>query len=61
VFDLVGRGRTAKEIASQLGLSSKTVDVHRARIRGKLNLNTTTDLTHYAVRWVQSKEGGTEI
>lgn len=57
VFDLVGRGRTAKEIASQLGLSSKTVDVHRARIRGKLGLHSTTDLTHYAVRWVQSQEG----
>ncbi len=61
VFDLVGRGKTAKEIASQLGLSSKTVDVHRARIRGKLGLQSTTDLTHYAVRWVKSQEGVDEI
>lgn len=61
VFELVGRGRTAKEIAGLLGLSSKTVDVHRARIRGKLGLASTPDLTHYAVRWVQSQEGGTEL
>ncbi len=61
VFELVGRGRTAKEIASQLGLSSKTVDVHRARIRGKLGLHSTTDLTHYAVRWVKSQEGVDDI
>jgi DNA-binding NarL/FixJ family response regulator len=61
VFELVGRGKTAKEIAGVLNLSSKTVDVHRARIRTKLNLTSTTDLTHYAVRWVQAREGGSEI
>ena len=61
VFELVGRGYTAKEIASQLGLSSKTVDVHRARIRTKLGLATTPDLTHFAVRWVQAQEGGAAL
>ena len=61
VFELVGRGKTAKEIAHMLGLSSKTVDVHRARIRQKLNLATTTDLVHYAVRWVQAKESGAAV
>ncbi len=61
VFELVGRGHTAKEIGAMLGLSSKTVDVHRARIRGKLNLGTTPDLTHYAVCWVQAKDGGVAL
>ncbi len=56
VFELVGRGKTAKEIAHMLGLSSKTVDVHRARIREKLKLLTTPDLMHYAVRWTQARE-----
>jgi DNA-binding NarL/FixJ family response regulator len=61
VFELVGRGHTAKEIGAMLGLSSKTVDVHRSRIRAKLDLATTPDLTHYAVRWVQAKDGGANL
>jgi DNA-binding NarL/FixJ family response regulator len=61
VFELIGRGKTAKEIAGILNLSSKTVDVHRARIRGKLDLSSSADLTHYAVRWVQSHEGAANL
>lgn len=61
VFELVGKGKTAKEIAQQLGLSSKTVDVHRARIRAKLDLASTNDLTHFAVRWLQSREQSGEL
>jgi DNA-binding NarL/FixJ family response regulator len=38
VFEMIGKGKSAKDIAFALGLSSKTVDVHRANIRGKLNI-----------------------
>lgn len=58
VLELLGKGMTAKEVAHALGVSSKTVDVHRANIRGKLNINTTNDLIHFAVRWVQSRDQG---
>lgn len=61
VFELIGRGKTAKEIAHMLGISSKTVDVHRARIREKLGIQTNPDLIHQAVRWVQAHEGGGAI
>ena len=39
-----------KEIAYELGLSPKTVDVHRARIMERLQLSDIASLTLYAVR-----------
>ena len=43
-------GPASKEIAFELGLSPKTVDVHRARIMERLRLNDIASLTLYAVR-----------
>ena len=51
-------GRASKEIAFELGLSSKTVDVHRARLMDRLNLNDVASLTLYAVRKGLIKPGG---
>ena len=50
VLVLIAQGRTAKEIAYQLGLSSKTVDVHRAKIMERLDLHDVASLARYAVR-----------
>lgn len=50
VLVLIAQGRTAKEIAYQLGLSSKTVDVHRAKIMERLGLHDVASLVRYAVR-----------
>lgn len=50
ILKLIAQGRAAKEIAYELGLSSKTVDVHRARIMERLNLKDVASLTLYAVR-----------
>ncbi len=50
ILKLIAQGRAAKEIAHELGLSSKTVDVHRARIMERLRLNDVASLTRYAVR-----------
>jgi DNA-binding NarL/FixJ family response regulator len=49
VLQLVAQGRTAKEIASALGLSVKTAVFHKMSIMDKLGLRTTADLTRYAL------------
>ena len=49
-LDLIAKGRATKEIAFELGLSPKTVNVHRARITEQLQLGDTGKLTLYAVR-----------
>lgn len=46
----IAHGESAKEIAFELGLSPKTVDVHRARIMERLGLSDVASLTRYAVR-----------
>jgi DNA-binding NarL/FixJ family response regulator len=53
VFRLVGQGQTTEEIARQLHISPKTVDVHRFQIKDKLQLGSGTALIHYAVHWAQ--------
>ena len=40
VFQMLGRGMTTKFIAKKLGVSPKTIEAHRERIKTKLNLKT---------------------
>jgi len=55
VFQLIGRGVSNRQIAEQLHLSIKTVEVHRAHIKEKLGLKTATELVRYALRWADSQ------
>ncbi len=55
VFQLLGSGKTTKDIALVLNLSPKTVDVHRAHLKQKLQLKNSTTLLHHAVRWVETQ------
>lgn len=55
VFRLLGSGKSTKEIAQALNLSPKTVDVHRGRIKEKLQLKDAPSLIHHAVRWVETQ------
>jgi len=50
VFQLIGEGKAFKEIAKRLHLSDKTVAVHSANIRRKLNLKSTALLIRFAVQ-----------
>jgi two-component system response regulator NreC len=50
VLRFVAEGHTNQAIADQLGLSRKTVDVHRTNLMRKLDLHDVTDLVKYALR-----------
>jgi DNA-binding CsgD family transcriptional regulator len=51
VLNMIGRGRTTREIAENLSLSVKTIESHRQRIKKKLNLQTAPQLVQFAVNW----------
>jgi DNA-binding NarL/FixJ family response regulator len=55
VFQLVGKGKSTREIARLLNLSPKTVDVHRGHIKAKLELGDNTALIRQAVRWTETQ------
>jgi two-component system response regulator NreC len=48
IFGLVVRGLRSAEMASQLGISARTVETHRARILRKLRAHSTGDLVRFA-------------
>lgn len=50
VLTLLAEGHTSKEIGGVLGISSRTVEHHRARLMTKLGINDVAGLTRYAVR-----------
>ncbi|MBI2884308.1 MAG: response regulator transcription factor [Candidatus Methylomirabilis oxyfera] len=50
VLQLVAEGKTAKEAAELLGISVKTVESHRTRIKEKLDIHETAGLVRYAIR-----------
>jgi len=56
VFQLIGRGLGTAQMAAELHISAKTVEVHRAHIKEKLQIKTGSELIAYAARWSQSAE-----
>lgn len=52
VFQLIGHGRTTREITEELSIDEKTVHTHRFRIRQKLGLANAARLSSEATRWV---------
>lgn len=55
VFQHLGQGKGTREIAENLHLSIKTVDVHRTNIKKKLKLKSASELIRFAVRWMESQ------
>lgn len=49
VLQLVAEGKGAKEIATIMGISVKTVEFHKSAIMDELGLRTTAELTRYAI------------
>jgi DNA-binding NarL/FixJ family response regulator len=50
ILQLLAEGKTAKEVASSLGIATKTSDTHRTNIMRKLNLHSIAELVRYAIR-----------
>jgi two-component system response regulator NreC len=50
IVQLLGEGKSSKEIATILGISVRTVETHRAAIMKKLGLKSFSELIRYAVR-----------
>jgi DNA-binding NarL/FixJ family response regulator len=51
IFQLIGRGKSTREIAQELNVSVHTIDSHREHIRAKLDLRNGTELIQRAVQW----------
>ena len=49
ILRLIAAGRTVKEIAAELTLSANTISTYRARILEKMKMQTSAELTHYAI------------
>ncbi|HTG02330.1 MAG TPA: response regulator transcription factor [Nitrospirota bacterium] len=49
IITLIAQGHFNKDVASQLNISIRTVETHRANIMRKLNLRSPSALIHYAV------------
>ncbi|HTS18490.1 MAG TPA: response regulator transcription factor [Verrucomicrobiae bacterium] len=60
VFEMMGRGLDTKEIAGQLSLDHKTIELYRLRIRGKLHLGTSSAAVRAAVLWTDSESSQIE-
>ncbi len=55
VFLMIGQGLNTRKIASNLNLSSKTIDTHKEHIKRKLNIRDSSTLIQRAVTWVLSE------
>lgn len=56
VYQLIGQGKSTKDIADMLHLSHKTVAVHRGHIKEKLGLASAAELVRHAIHWVAGRE-----
>ena len=50
VLRLLAEGHSNKEIATALGITSKTAETHRSNIMGRLELHSLSQLVRYAIR-----------
>jgi DNA-binding NarL/FixJ family response regulator len=50
VLQLLAEGRSAKEIASRLSISARTVEFHKYQMMETLGLHTNAELIHFAIK-----------
>ena len=50
VLQMAAEGKTAPEIAKQLSISHRTVELHRSRMMNKMGFHSQTELVRYAIK-----------
>jgi DNA-binding NarL/FixJ family response regulator len=50
ILQLLAEGRSAKEIADKLAISSRTVEFHKYQMMETLNLHNSAELVHFAIK-----------
>jgi DNA-binding NarL/FixJ family response regulator len=50
ILQLLAEGRSAKEIADTLGISSRTVEFHKYQIMESLRIHNSAELIHFAIK-----------
>jgi RNA polymerase sigma factor (sigma-70 family) len=50
ILRLVAEGKTSREIADRLSISSKTVDTYRSRLMRKIGVENLAELVKFAIR-----------
>jgi DNA-binding NarL/FixJ family response regulator len=50
ILQLLAEGRSAKEIAGTLGISSRTVEFHKYQLMESLQLHSSAELIHFAIK-----------
>jgi two-component system response regulator FixJ len=58
VLHLAARGHTSREIASELGISPRTVEVHRASVMHKTGAGSVADLVRFVLQIEASSTSG---
>jgi DNA-binding NarL/FixJ family response regulator len=53
VLQLIGQGRSTRQIATALHIDVKTIETYRSRIKIKLKLNNSTELSQHAQHWFE--------
>ncbi|MEM1270957.1 MAG: response regulator transcription factor [Bacteroidota bacterium] len=55
VFEHIGQGLTTQEVGQALHISPKTVETYRGRMKRKLGIKRTSELTRRATLWVEQQ------
>lgn len=50
ILSLIAAGKSTKQVADELFISTKTVDTHKTHILDKLGLSNTAELVKYAIK-----------
>ncbi len=50
IVQLIAEGKSTKELADHLGISTKTAETHRSNLMRKLNLRSVSEVVRYAIR-----------